>query len=79
LNNEFSLNRAKAFAARVADKAGAERERQIEMAFMFSLGRLPDERDRAAARRFFQTHGEDNALAHFCQALLNVNEFVYIE
>jgi hypothetical protein len=81
LNNEFAFERAKAFARRVEALAGANRERQVEAAFALALGRAPDEADRAAARRFFAgPEGEPRlGLIQFCQALLNVNEFVYLE
>ncbi len=84
LNNEFSVARAKAFAQRVLARAGEDRERQVSAAFALALGRLPDEADRAAARRFFAVPAEgeggtEPALVRFCQALLNVNEFVYLE
>jgi hypothetical protein len=87
LNNEFVFDRARAFAGRVLARAGSDRRRQVEAAFAQALGRPPDEADREAARRFFQAHQEESetpgdpplALVHFCQALLNVNEFVYLE
>jgi hypothetical protein len=82
LNNDFSLNRAKAFAQRVIDKAGSDRDRQVETAFLLALGRPLEEGDRRLARRFFESQPADGsayqALVHFCQALMNVNEFVYI-
>jgi hypothetical protein len=81
LNNDFAFERAKAFARRVEALAGADRERQVEAAFALALGRAPDDADRAAARRFFAgQEGEPRlGLIQFCQALLNVNEFVYLE
>jgi hypothetical protein len=87
LNNEFGFRRARAFARRVQTGAGADRERQVETAFRLALGRAPDRVERAAARHFFQAAGTKPAgptepaaaLVHFCQALLNVNEFVYLE
>jgi hypothetical protein len=81
LNNDFAFERARAFARRVEALAGAGRERQVEAAFALALGRPPDEADRAAARRFFAgQEGEPRlGLIQFCQALLNVNEFVYLE
>ncbi len=81
LNNEFAFERARAFARRVRAAAGGDRARQVEIAFTLALGRPPDAVDRAAAQRFFTTHRDDEqpALIRFCQALLNVNEFVYLE
>jgi Protein of unknown function (DUF1553) len=81
LNNDFALARAKAFAQRIEALAGGDRERQVETAFALALGRPPDAADCTAARRFFAGHGDEPRLGliHFCQALLNVNEFVYLE
>jgi mono/diheme cytochrome c family protein len=80
LNNEFSINRARKFAGRVASVAGEDRDRRIDTAFLLALGRPPENGERAASRRVFegQTDPED-ALVLFCQALTNVNEFVYLE
>ena len=68
-------------------RAGNDRERQVETAFVLALGRPPEETDRAAVRKFFAAHGGEAtaegepsaALVQFCQALLNLNEFVYLE
>ncbi|MBL8800258.1 MAG: PSD1 domain-containing protein [Planctomycetia bacterium] len=85
MNNQFSLDRAKALAARLEQQAGDDRDKQLEMAFQLLLGRAPDEAERTAALKFFEKYqpspeaGSQSALVHFCQALLNVNEFVYIE
>ena len=82
LNNDFSVQRARAFAARLEGKS-AERAVQIDHAFQLALGRAPEDAERVAAQRFFERHqaseGAPSALVLFCQALLNVNEFVYIE
>src|SRR5205085_2758314 len=56
LNNEFSQERARAFARRVHDRAGDDRERQAEAAFVLALARLPDDAERSASRRFFERH-----------------------
>jgi hypothetical protein len=83
MNNEFALERAKVLADRVQAKAGDDRVRQVELVFQLLLSRPPDETEKALAAKFFATHqaSEDGtpALVHFCQALLNVNEFVYLE
>ena len=80
LNNEFTWQRAQAIAARVRQQAGEDREKQIETAFLLVLGRKPEEGDHKAARQFFApAHGQDALLVPFCQALLNLNESVYLE
>jgi hypothetical protein len=87
LNNDFAVARARAFARRVWTRAGGDRGHQCEAAFLLALGRSPDDVERAAAREFFEAHGRGpaaagevpEALVPFCQALLNLNEFVYLE
>ncbi|MFN4259156.1 MAG: PSD1 and planctomycete cytochrome C domain-containing protein [Gemmataceae bacterium] len=83
LNNDFAFHHAQALAQRVATQAGPDRRRQIATAFEVALGRLPDPTEQRTAEAFFQrTATEDDgdmALIQFCQALLNVNEFVYLE
>ena len=86
LNNDWSVRRARSFARRVLARAGTDPERQTEAAFVLALGRRPDAEEVQAARAFFREHAgaavpEELAttLVHFCQGLLNVNEFVYLE
>ena len=87
LNNNFSVQRAKAFARRVLVLAGTDRDPQVETAFVLALGRPTDATDRTAVQRFFKAYPETAtpqgeppvSLVHFCQALLNANEFVYLE
>jgi hypothetical protein len=78
LNNDFALKRAEAFAKRVRDKAGDDRGKQTETAFRLALGRTPDAEERKLAAAFFDEAGDD-ALVPFCQAVLNLNEFAYLE
>jgi hypothetical protein len=84
LNSGFSVLRARSFAARVYKLAGEEHDRQIDAVFRLALGRCPDAKERDLAQRFFEARptggGEPPpALVQFCQAVLNVNEFVYME
>lgn len=80
LNNDFSMKRAQGLAKRITALAGDDREKQVEAAFVLALGRPPDGHDRAAVRRFFESAAESPAsLVQFCQALLNANEFVYLD
>jgi hypothetical protein len=79
LNNDFAVKRAAAFARRVKAAAGEDRSAQVAAAFRLALGRTPDAAERDAAERFFRTVTDGPALELFCQALLNVNEFVYLE
>jgi mono/diheme cytochrome c family protein len=86
LNSPFAARRARAFARRVVEWEGNDRARQVEASFLLALGRPPDDTERAAAEAYFRAFAPaDDAeeptgpLVHFCQALLNVNEFLYLE
>jgi hypothetical protein len=87
LNSAFSTARARALALVVRREAGDDTSRLIDAAFRQTLGRLPDAAERAAARRFFdaadaQTTDVEEvsaALVSFCQAMLNLDEFVYLD
>jgi hypothetical protein len=76
LNSEFSIKRAQAFASRVQAWAGNERPKQILAVYRLAFGRYPDGPEREAALRFFE---RNSSLAHYCQAILNLNEFMYME
>ena len=78
LNSEFSQRAAKAFAERVAREAGADAAKQLERAVWLALGRAPSVAERGQASVFLAKHGKA-ALPEFCRALLNVNEFVYVD
>ncbi len=95
MNSGFMLKRAEAFAGRVLARAGNDPQRQVETAFWIALGRAPDPSDEAAVRELFRTWGSSSrtggtnanesptmpptSLLHLCHALLNLNEFVYLE
>ncbi len=78
LNSDFSLRAAKALAARVVRETGEDSAKQIERAVWLTLGRAPTTTERQQAGAFLAKH-EDAALPEFCRALLNVNEFVYVD
>jgi hypothetical protein len=78
LNNPFMVERARAMAARVADEAGTEPRRQLERTFELALARGPDAAEREAGEAFLGAGGPDR-LVRFCQVVLNLNEFLYLE
>jgi hypothetical protein len=79
LNSKFSVERGQALATRVLATAGEDREQQIETAFRLALQRRPEPHERKLAQRFFDNDGSPAALPRLCQALMNVNEFVYLD
>ena len=69
LNNGFTLDMAKALAARLD---GAD---PVTQAYSFALQRQPSATERAAAEKLIAQHGKPA----FCRALLNSNALIFIE
>ncbi len=90
MNNEFVLEQAKYFAERVTTEAGAETNRQIARAFQIALHRKPSVKEQEWSLNFLksQTDGyaerkhespDAAALRDFCHAMINLNEFLYVD
>jgi hypothetical protein len=75
MNNNFVITEAKFFAERLRREAGKDVGAQVELAYKLALGRAPRAFERAKALEFIRT--TPNGLGEFCQALFNLNEFVY--
>jgi hypothetical protein len=75
LNGPLTNDAANAFAKRVEQEARNERANQVTMAFELALQRKPDDSEASACIRLL----EHRSLPELCRALLNVNEFVYID
>lgn len=83
LNNDFSIRMAKSLAARARREAGEAPQAQIARAVWLAFGRAPaaEEADVLLVhyQRQCEANGEQRALAEVCRALLNANEFLYID
>jgi hypothetical protein len=88
LNSQFAVDRAAAFAKRVASEAGDESGVRVERAFAIAVGRAPTAAERETSLAFIDgqvrqyAQGEaagDRAWADFCQMLLASNSFLYVE
>ena len=93
LNDRFMRARAEDFARRLAGEAGDDGRAAIERSYQLALNRLPTQTERDASTRFLTTQSETRlnrdklkpdqarhaALTDFCQALFNLNEFLYID
>ena len=75
MNNNLVLVEAKMFAERLRKEAGGDVQKQIERGYRLALGRPPTAFERAKTAEFIQSSA--NGLMEFCQALFNLNEFVY--
>jgi hypothetical protein len=83
LNEKLILDEAKKFANRVMKESDKNQAAVIGQAFRLALGRLPSEEEQSTARAFLEKHSAlgdlEGAVADLCHALLNVNEFVYVD
>ena len=75
LNSSLSIEAARAMAVRVQRDTGSERIGQVDRAYSLALQRSPTSDERRACLEFLNHH----ALAELCRALLNLNEFVYVD
>jgi hypothetical protein len=74
LNDEFVIKQSELFAQRVREARPDDVGRQIELAYLLAVGRVPDAQEQELAREYVQARG----LAGFTHVLLNLNEFVYL-
>lgn len=84
LNEKLYVERAKNFAERVRSEVGDNVDAGIERAYLLAFTRRPTSEEAAAAKSFLDEQskkagGVKNAFADFCHALLNLNEFVYVD
>jgi hypothetical protein len=73
MNNDFVLDQAKRFAARLEREAGADPAAQVNLAFQLALSRPPSPKELTESVTFL---GE-GPLADFAQTIFSLNEFSY--
>ena len=76
MNNAFVRMESRFFAERLMKEAGADPAAQVKRAFELALSRRPTQAETERSVAFLKS-GSD-ALTDFCQAMLNLNEFVYL-
>lgn len=76
LNDPLILHQSQLFAERLKREHPNSLSAQVEWAYCLALGRPPTLRERAFIVSFLHRRGE-TGLTDFCQALFNLNEFVY--
>ncbi|MFO0879271.1 MAG: DUF1553 domain-containing protein [Gemmataceae bacterium] len=74
LNNPFVVRQASLFAERLQRQA-PQIDQQVDLAFRLALSRTPGPEERTAVIEHARRHG----LAAACRALLNANEFIFID
>ena len=75
LNNGFMTTQARHFAARVERESAGDVAGRIDLAMRLALGRSPTAEERAALVSLAEAHG----LANTCRAILNLNEFAFVD
>jgi hypothetical protein len=75
LNSAFATELAQSFADRLLKEAGSAPEAQVERGYLLALQRRPDAVERTHCVSFLKTHG----LQDLCLALMNLNEFIYVD
>jgi hypothetical protein len=85
MNSPFVRGAAQKLAVRVRAKTDGE---SVEQAYLFALGRHPTDGERERMRSFIEQQTEsygkspqarEQAVVDFCQVLLCLNEFIYID
>jgi hypothetical protein len=88
LNNPFAVRIAGNLADRLRMECGSDVRKQIGRAFSLALGRAPTddevsvvlrELERLRVVRASNKNAERAALADFCLALMNTNEFIFVD
>ena len=79
LNNPRVRQHAAAFARRVRPDASTPMPEAVNRAYRLALARPPAPEEREDALAFLNGQPESTALPDFCQALLGLNEFIYVE
>ena len=94
LNNDFVHDVSRALAERVRSQSGDDPVQQVSAAWRLGLSREPSEAERSAAmehltlqaKHFAEQNSavsggspDDLALVSLCHALLNTNEFIYVD
>ena len=75
LNSALLADASTAMASRVEKASGSDPDAQTVYAFRLALQRTPDATERAACVALCRKRG----LPSLCRALLNVNEFVFVD
>ena len=75
LNSPFAAEMAHTLAERILREAGTDTESQIERTFAVVFQRPPDPSERISCSDFRKQHSH----IELCRALLNLNEFLYVD
>lgn len=78
LNSEFVRERAKQLASRI-EALSTDTESRVTSLYQIVFTRLPTASERSAVQEFLSGSPKDSGWVDLCHALLNTNEFLYID
>jgi hypothetical protein len=76
MNSDFMTEQSQAFADRLTKECKKDAVCAVKAAWELTLARAPSPQEQKLAKTFFSAGG---SLADMCLALLNRNEFVYVQ
>jgi hypothetical protein len=92
LNGDFTLERAQAWSTALTRKLPGDAAGQVNMAYQMAWGRVPTREEIEDGVKFIESQADGlrasgkntdeaqaAALADFCHAVLNANEFLYVD
>ncbi len=75
LNDPLILRQASLFAERLQRECGKDLAKQIDRAYTLCFGRAATQKETLLSSNFLKTR----SLVDFCHAIINLNEFVYVQ
>ena len=75
MNSDFVLEQSKRIADRATQDAGDDETKSVDRCFELLLGRVPNQQERQACLALAQ----ENNLSLVCRALINSNEFAFVD
>lgn len=88
LNSDFSVKRGQDLADRLTREVGPNLRQQVQRGFLLTVGRVPESSESVDAEQFLtdqqkvysdRPDAARRALADFCQSLISLNAFLYLE
>src|SRR5262249_27287928 len=77
LNGDFALESGQRLATALRERFSDDDTAAVTHAYRLAWGRQPSEQEIQLALRFLRT--QDAGIAAFCHALLNTNEFLFVD
>jgi hypothetical protein len=79
LNSDFTHKSAEHFADRMIEMAGSDVDKQLDLAFLSTLGRRPTDTERSKFKIMFSGKPAKESLVSLGVVLFNLNEFLYLD